>query len=92
MTPPAQYAYTLRMTTPPKLKTCSACGLTKPLEAFGRNRQTPDGLAYYCKDCAAKKQAQWVERNPEKMRQAKAKYLARIRADNARRGDPYAAG
>lgn len=70
-------------------KVCSCCHISKPLSMFGRNRQTLDGLNYYCKTCAADKQAAWVEANPKKAKAAKAKYLARIRATNALRGDPY---
>ena len=70
-------------------KVCSRCRKPKPLSAFGRNRQTVDGLNYYCKPCAAEKQAVWAKANPKKVKATKAKYLARIRATNALRGDPY---
>jgi hypothetical protein len=32
-------------------KPCSSCELTKPLEAFRRNRTNPDGREYQCKAC-----------------------------------------
>jgi hypothetical protein len=70
-------------------KRCSCCKNFKPLTEFGRNRQTVDGLNYYCKPCAADKQAAWVEANPAKAKAAKNKYLARIRATNQLRNDPY---
>lgn len=32
-------------------KTCSRCKETKPVDDFGSNKSTPDGLSYYCKAC-----------------------------------------
>lgn len=32
-------------------KTCSRCKETKPVDQFGKNKSTPDGLSYYCKAC-----------------------------------------
>lgn len=72
-------------------KQCSFCGGVKPKTEFGRNRQTLDGLNYYCKPCAALKHKQWVEQNPERDKAAKSKYKARLRATNILRGDPYGA-
>ena len=80
--------YTTRMN---QHKACSYCQYPKPLTAFGRNRQTLDGLNYYCKVCAALKQADWAKANPEKAKASKAKYLQRIRATNMLRDDPYVA-
>lgn len=77
------------MTTMRTEKTCSCCRLPKPLAAFGRNRQTVDGLNYYCRSCAADKQAAWTKANPKKAKASKDKYLDRIRATNALRGDPH---
>lgn len=73
-----------------KAKTCSACGKTQPVVAFGRNRQSLDGLHYYCKACAAARQRQWAKANPEKVREMRAAYLTRVREMNDGR-DPYAA-
>lgn len=33
------------------MKRCTDCGQTKPAEEFGLNRQRPDGLSFYCRDC-----------------------------------------
>jgi hypothetical protein len=71
------------------LKTCSHCHQPKPLTSFGRNRQTVDGLNYYCKACAAFKQADWTAKNPDKAKASKEKYLNRMRATNTLRGDPH---
>jgi hypothetical protein len=35
-----------------KTKACSRCKVPKPLDEFGVNNATRDGLAYYCKPCA----------------------------------------
>ncbi len=71
-------------------KTCSCCRKTLPVQAFGRNRQTPDGLHYYCRFCAAEKQRAWTQRYPEKAKAVRLAYLDRIRKLNGDR-DPYAA-
>lgn len=68
----------MHMTT----KHCPNCNQTKSVEAFGRNRQTPDGLMYYCRVCAAEKQREYRKKNPESANASKAKYLAKIRAKN----------
>jgi hypothetical protein len=72
----------------PKMKKCATCKEEKPLEAFGRNRQAVDGLHYYCKTCAALRQRAWATSNPSKIREAKDRYLSRIRDQNAG-ADPY---
>lgn len=35
----------------PKTKVCKRCGQELPVEYFGKNRATKDGLQLYCKDC-----------------------------------------
>ena len=44
---------------------------------FSRDSSRPDGLAPYCRKCAATKQREWKKRNPEKVRAMKAKYRSR---------------
>lgn len=63
-------------------KTCSSCGGTKPVSEFGKNRQTPDGLMYYCRTCAAEKQREYRKNNPDAAMESKRKYLAKVRARN----------
>lgn len=41
---------------------------------FAGDKSRADGLAPYCKKCAATKQREWKARNPEKVRAAKLKY------------------
>ena len=35
-------------------KTCTKCGVNKPLSEFGKHRLSKDGHAYRCKECARK--------------------------------------
>lgn len=44
---------------------------------FAGDRSRPDGLAPYCRACAATKQREWKHRNPEKVRAMKNKYRLR---------------
>jgi len=44
---------------------------------FSSDRSRTDGMAPYCKDCAAEKQRQWKHNNPVKVREAKKKYRAK---------------
>jgi hypothetical protein len=57
-------------------KACSnpAHNAVLPLTAFGRNAASPDGFAYYCRACAAARQRQWKEANPEKVKQWRKRY------------------
>ena len=36
-----------------EIKTCSACGISKPFENFARNRSAATGRAHNCRTCAA---------------------------------------
>lgn len=72
----------------PRKKLCPDCESEKPVADFGRNRQSADGLHYYCKPCAAARQRQWAKANPSKVKQMRASYLARVYAANAQR-NPY---
>lgn len=69
-------------------KPCPLCKQEKPPTAFGRNRQSVDGLHYYCKVCAAARQRAWAAANPTKVKAMRAAYLQRVRESNAER-NPY---
>jgi len=71
-----------------RVKHCPDCDSKRPLREFGRNRQSADGLHYYCKECAAARQRQWAKANPSKVKQMRDAYLQRVYAANAGR-DPY---
>jgi len=92
---PPQVVYALdpmAARTPPtpasRTKLCSCCGQTFPVTGFGRNRQSKDGLHYYCKACAAKRQREWAQANPEVVKRMRSNYLERIYAQNEGK-DPY---
>lgn len=65
-----------------KIKTCSSCHQPKPASEYGKNRQTPDGLMYYCRICASEKQRDFRVSNPESTKKSKQKYLTKVRARN----------
>lgn len=61
-------------------KTCPGAGIaphTEDVSLFASDKSRRDGLAPYCKVCAATKQREWKHRNPEKVRAAKIKYRLR---------------
>lgn len=66
------------------MKTCTRCSEEKPLESFGRDRKTKDGLHYWCKQCNREKSNNWRENNPEKA----AKVLARWGANDWAKRNP----
>lgn len=65
-----------------KTKICSCCGHAYPIEEFGKNCQSPDGLAYYTRKHAARKQREFRLANPDSTKAAREKYLAKVRARN----------
>lgn len=50
-------------------RTCSICGVTKPLTEFGRRKDSPAGFRSACNDCKriadAAAMRRWRERNPD---------------------------
>lgn len=72
-----------------KAKNCSRCNENLPLKNFGRNRQSLDGLHYYCRACAAARQREWAKAHPDKVKEMRAAYLRRMRDQNEGK-DPYA--
>jgi hypothetical protein len=70
-------------------KYCKKCNSTKSLVEFSKNKNTPDGFQYYCKDCCRattkhyrdnNKEAyyasarRWAEENPERVKETRRKY------------------
>ena len=47
-------------------KRCTKCKEVKPLEFFGKQSKSKDGLRYYCKACSNASNKAWRETNPEK--------------------------
>jgi len=69
-------------------KYCPDCRGPRPVVDFGRNCQSVDGLHYYCKEHAAKRQREWAALNREKVKAMRDRYLKRMRAQNAG-ANPY---
>lgn len=52
------------------MKTCPKCGEEKPLDSFGNDRKTKDGLRIHCKLCNSAYARQWHWDNLERSREA----------------------
>lgn len=52
------------------MKVCPNCNTEKSLDEFGKNKNTSDGLASWCKVCHNERQRKWRENNLEKAREA----------------------
>ena len=42
-----------------RTKACTHCGEEKPITEFSKHRHSPDGYAYQCKKCNAKRAKEW---------------------------------
>lgn len=58
------------------IKMCSGCDTPKAAIEFYRNKSMPDGIAGWCKDCASKATAIWVEKNKDRMRSVSKKWAS----------------
>ena len=47
-------------------KQCAACKVIKDTVMFSKNRQNPDGFAYFCRICNRQKVNAWRKANPER--------------------------
>jgi hypothetical protein len=47
------------------VKMCADCKEFKPLSEFYKRKQTPDGRAYYCRECMKKRTLLWIAKNRE---------------------------
>ena len=54
-------------------KKCSKCGEVKPLDGFGRDRHTKDGLRYNCKNCMNEVKRIYRDKNKEKIRKSRSR-------------------
>jgi hypothetical protein len=64
-------------------KRCSNCKVDKNLSEFSINRSTPGGYHYYCKICAALKNKEWRDNNPDKCKVSRKKYVEKVKRENA---------
>jgi hypothetical protein len=51
---------------PSQFRTCSKCGVPKPLSEFYRNKTSLEGYHTACKECANKKSREWTDNNRER--------------------------
>lgn len=58
------------------MKTCTKCGLTKPISDFGKHAKTRDRLQCHCKQCIKENTAKWAANNPEKVKENNAKWYS----------------
>lgn len=65
------------------MKDCPDCG-PRPVAAFGRNSNNPDGLTTYCRACQNARQRAWKAANPDKVRRWRRRYIRRIKAQNVK--------
>lgn len=52
-------------------KTCKGCGRTLPLDAYGKNSQTKDGLQYSCRECIARRRRETAANLTPEQQEAK---------------------
>jgi hypothetical protein len=58
------------------MKTCPNCGKEKPLTDFYKDKSRRDKHSRICRDCTYARVRAWQHKNPEKMRQQRARYRA----------------
>jgi ribosomal protein L16 Arg81 hydroxylase len=65
------------------MKTCTKCGVQKPLEGFYKNLAKKDGLQHSCKECERKYKRLYIKNNPikysEQRRKDRLKHIDRSR-------------
>lgn len=57
-----------------KFKKCSGCGRKLPLSQFAKNKNTPDGLQYKCRECFSKYNRERYLKKKEKIKADVRKY------------------
>lgn len=58
-------------------KKCSKCFEEKPLSSFYKQKNSPDGHAYWCKPCAKIAHAEYIKNNAERVKKNYAEYYAK---------------
>jgi 5-methylcytosine-specific restriction endonuclease McrA len=61
-------------------RTCPKCESTLPLEAFGKDKHTPDGLTCWCIVCRRRSVRRWAAANPDRGLATKRKWRLRHKA------------
>ena len=55
-------------------KTCTKCGVVKPLDDFHRDKRSPDGRRSDCKECVREYKRRYLEENRDKERERNRRY------------------
>ena len=58
------------------MKTCTKCGIGKPVAEFARDASKRDGLRSHCKECCRAGNAAWYVANPDKVKASAAAWRA----------------
>lgn len=66
-------------------KTCTKCGVVKPLDEYGRNKSKRGGRQTECKTCAAERQRRYREENLEREAENTRRYREKHREEIAER-------
>lgn len=56
------------------MKCCSRCKKRKPKSEFYKNKNSPDGLGAYCKECTRDSSRKWGRVHPKKVAEINGKY------------------
>lgn len=72
------------------MKSCTACGIKKPLSQFYAASRNADGRAGSCKDCWCRRVKQWRERQPiQRLREYQRTYRQRHQGEIKRSSAEY---
>lgn len=58
-------------------KTCTKCGVSKEITAFGKDVQKRDGLRSHCKSCTNESNNKWKNLNPDKYKSGVSNWISR---------------
>ena len=70
-------------------KTCTKCGVVKPLDGFHRNKAGAGGRRSYCKECVREYTRRYLEENREEERERSRRYLEENRDKERERNRRY---
>ena len=70
-------------------KICKKCGLEKDICNFYNSKKTKDGKRNYCKKCELDDKKIWKEKNKDKVKLQKQRYLKKYPQKNLDRGKKY---
>lgn len=66
-------------------KHCTKCGEWKPLSEFNKNKNTWDGIDFWCKECGAKNTAKWYQDNREEILEKNKQYRDKHKEEISKR-------